>query len=516
MPHHLEAFALKATGSSKTLAAPVMSVGLAETTVARSRHVGLTGPNPEQRTTWIHVANEGEWEGHPNGPFALDRGTFKQCIAALRQTATPPPVDYDHASLRPLDGQPTPAAGYVLDLEMRRDGLYALVEFTPSAAQMIRGGEYRFCSGVFVWDAADRKTGEPIPCQLDSIGLTNKPFIDGQHAIRLSRRALSTGETMEISKKDLMAKLDALVAGPAVTGEQLDALVEFLKKSAGPEVEAAEEAAEEKAEAKSESMPPPAGEVEESEVVDMACGPKGEREMDKKALAAPPPPAMAMAEPMVPAEPVPALAPETAAAATQDAAAMLLTKLAEMTGLDTASIIGSLDANAESIKAAFLGANGGALPATVLSAKLEAQDATITALSAEVARYRADEAKRADAALVAEVEAHVAAGRILPGSRETWVSLARKAPTEFRALAAKLPSAVPMGREAPVEAPATAPNGGAGDPDKSHPRFAVLHRQYSDPSSPYARLLPHSGPEREAAIERAVINHLRREQPISG
>ena len=515
MPHHLEAFALKATGSSKTLAAPVMSVGLAETTVARSRHVGLTGPNPEQRTTWIHVANEGEWEGHPNGPFALDLRTFKQCIVALRQTATPPPVDYDHASLRPLDGQPTPAAGYVLDLEMRRDGLYALVEFTPSAAQMIRGGEYRFCSGVFVWDAADRKTGEPIPCQLDSIGLTNKPFIDGQHAIRLSRRALSTGETMEISKKDLMAKLDALVAGPAVTGEQLDALVEFLKKSAGPEVAAAEEAAEESAEAKSESMPPPAGEVEEAEVVDMACGPKGEREMGKKALAAPPP-AMAMAEPMVPAEPVPALAPDTAAAATQDAAAMLLTKLAEMTGLDTASIIGSLDANAESIKAAFLGADGGALPATALSAKLEAQDATITALSAEVARHRADEAKRADAALVAEVEAHVTAGRILPGSRETWVSLARKAPTEFRALAAKLPSAVPMGREAPVEAPATAPNGGSADPDKSHPRFAALHRQYSDASSPYARLFPTSGPEREAAIERAVINHLRREQPVSG
>ena len=321
---------------------------------------------------------------------------------------------------------------------------------------------------------------------------------------------------MEISKKDLMAKLDALVAGPAVTGEQLDALVEFLKKSAGAESEAAEEAAEEAVEAKSESMPPPAGEVEEAEVVDMACGPKGEREMGKKALAAPPPPAMAMAEPMVPAEPVPALAPETAAAATQDAAAMLLTKLAEMTGLDTASIIGSLDANAESIKAAFLGADGGALPATALSAKLEAQDATITALSAEVARYRADEAKRADAALVAEVEAHVAAGRILPGSRETWVSLARKAPTEFRALAAKLPSAVPMGREAPVEAPATAPNGGSADPDKSHPRFAALHRQYSDASSPYARLFPTSGPEREAAIERAVINHLRREQPISG
>lgn len=500
---HLEAFALKATGTSKTLAAPIASVGLSESIVSRSRHVGLTGPHPEKRTTWIHVANEGEWDGHPNGPFALDRATFSECIAALRDCATPPPVDYDHASLRPLDGQPTPAAGYVLDLEVRRDGLYALVEFTPRAADMVRAGEYRFCSGVFVWDSADRKTGEPIPCQLDSIGLTNKPFIDGQNAIRLSRRALANGaKNMEITKKDLMAKLDALVAGDMVSSEQLDAVVEFLKKTA-PEAEV-----EVEVEAKSEE---PEAEME-AESADLMCGPKKREAAASKALAAPPPPMAPMAEPMVAVvEPV----PETPAAQSEDAAAMLLSKLAEMTGLDTASIVASLDANAEQIKAAFLGAEG-VLPASALSAKVDAQDATIAALSAEVSKYRAAEAKRADEALVAEVEQQIAAGRILPGARDTWLALARKAPAEFRTLASKLPATVPMGREAPVDAPATAPNAGAGEPDKTHPRFAVLHKHYSDPSSPYSRLLPKHGPEREAAIERAVINHLRREQPVSG
>lgn len=494
---HLEAFALKATGTSKTLAAPIASVGLSESIVSRSKHVGLTGLHPEKRTTWIHVANEGEWEGHPNGPFALDRVTFSECIAALRDCATPPPVDYDHASLRPLDGQPTPAAGYVLDLEVRRDGLYALVEFTARAADMVRAGEYRFCSGVFVWDSADRKTGEPIPCQLDSIGLTNKPFIDGQNAIRLSRRALAKGakNMVEFTKKDLMAKLDALVAGDMVSSEQLDAVVEFLKKTSPEAVEVEAEKPEAEMEAES---------------ADLMYGPKSEREMGKKALAAPPP--MPMAEPMVAVvKPV----PETPAAQSEDAAAMLLSKLAEMTGLDTASIVASLDANAEQIQAAFLGAEG-VLPASALSAKVNAQDVTIAALSAEVSKYRAAEAKRADEALVAEVEQQIAAGRILPGARDTWLALARKAPAEFRTLAAKLPATVPMGREAPVDAPATAPNAGAGEPDKTHPRFTALHKHYSDPSSPYSRLLPKHGPEREAAIERAVINHLRREQPVSG
>jgi len=152
--------------------------------------VGLTGEGAQARTGWIHVAPEGSWEGHPDGAFTLTTAGFESCIYDAERRATPQSVDYEHASLYPT-GEPTPAAGYVQKLERRADGLWALVEFTERAAAMIRAGEYRFCSGVFAFERRDRQTGDVIPCMLDSIALTNRPFIDGQEPIALSQRALA-------------------------------------------------------------------------------------------------------------------------------------------------------------------------------------------------------------------------------------------------------------------------------------------------------------------------------------
>jgi len=152
--------------------------------------VGLTGEGAKARTGWIHVAPEGSWEGHPDGAFTLTTAGFESCIYDAERRATPQSVDYEHASLYPT-GEPTPAAGYVQKLERRADGLWALVEFTERAATMIRAGEYRFCSGVFAFERRDRQTGDVIPCMLDSIALTNRPFIDGQEPIALSQRALA-------------------------------------------------------------------------------------------------------------------------------------------------------------------------------------------------------------------------------------------------------------------------------------------------------------------------------------
>jgi len=477
---NLDAFSLKATGTTKALALRSV-VGLTSPTSHVSRFVGLTGKSPETRTTWIHVGYEGEWEGHPSGPFELTGRTFSQCVEAFRALATPPQVDYGHGSLYETDGQPKPAAGYVVDLEVRDDGLWACVEFTERAAGMVRGGEYRFCSGVFMWDQPDRVTGETIPCQLDSIGLTNRPFVDGQNAIRLHRVAL--GASMEITKKDLMAKVDALVDGDTITGAQLKALVAFIE---GTTVE--EEADEDAA---AESM-----------MMDASAKPA----LKAKALADVPPVDAPMADGEMAAE----------AAADGDTAAMVLTKLAELTGLDNASLIASLDANADQITAAFLGGDGGAIPYSALAAKSDVQSATIAKLSTELESFRTADAKRADDALVSEVESLVACGKVLPAHKGKWLALGRKAPQEFRAMSSTLSPVVPMGREAPKDAPATLSSGTDAEPDKSHPRYAVLSTHYANPKGPWSQHLPSPGPARDERIHSLVINHIRREQPVSG
>lgn len=153
--------------------------------------VGISGDEPESRTSWIDIAGPGEWKGHPAGPFTLTAEVFASCIAAFDAQANPIVVDYDHASLEVHPNGGAPAAGWVQALEMRGDRLWACVEWTERAAAGIRSGEYRYCSGVFDFDATDRETGGRTVCAMDSVALTNRPFIDGQQPIALSRQALT-------------------------------------------------------------------------------------------------------------------------------------------------------------------------------------------------------------------------------------------------------------------------------------------------------------------------------------
>lgn len=388
--------------------------------VALRALVGLSGADPETRNGWIHVAPEGEWRGHPEGPFALGAESFRACIAAFDAQANPIAIDYGHASLSSAEA---PAAGWGQRLDLRDDGLWCEVEFTARAAAAIRAGEYRYCSAVFLFDQPDRRTGEEVSCQLHSIALTNTPFIDGQQPIALthsplSRRALSTGVSMssKITREAFEAAL-ATLEGDEFAPEQLVALVE-----AQAAMSAAQEA--------------PIKEAEEP------------AEMSAPADAAPlsDAPAAALATP-----------PE---ATPSDAGAMMLAKLTEATGLDAAGIMSALEANLDAVVAA-LGGGGGAPDETAMAAL----KSTVRALSARVAEYDAERAAlkaKADAereaarkvALTAEVEALVTAGKLLPSQREKWVALAHKSEPTFRELAADLAVVVPYGRDATAHTPA--------------------------------------------------------------
>jgi phage I-like protein len=171
--------------------APRDAYALGPKRLALRAHVGISGADPETRTSWIDIAGPGEWKGHPAGAFTLTPEVFASCIAAFDAQANPIEVDYDHASLTPNPDGGSPAAGWVQALEMRGDRLWACVEWTARAAARIRAGEFRYCSGVFDFDSVDRKTGGHTVCAMDSVALTNRPFIDGQQPIALSRQALT-------------------------------------------------------------------------------------------------------------------------------------------------------------------------------------------------------------------------------------------------------------------------------------------------------------------------------------
>ncbi len=80
-------------------------------------------------------------------------------------------VDTDHNSEH--EAGSTRAAGWVKALEVREDGLYAQIDFTPYGLSLVGTGEYVSRSPAFT--LADRGNGVYEPVELTSLALTNTP-----------------------------------------------------------------------------------------------------------------------------------------------------------------------------------------------------------------------------------------------------------------------------------------------------------------------------------------------------
>jgi Mu-like prophage I protein len=142
----------------------------------------------------IPIATTGTWvkDGHR---FSITKEDLDDIVSNFeaRQNGTVV-IDYEHASERPdvAKGGPIPAAAWIHNLstkrdpETKKDTLWASVEWTAKAKEMIEGGEYRFFSPAIDWGAADKKTGRSKGATLTSGALTNHPFLEELPAIQLS------------------------------------------------------------------------------------------------------------------------------------------------------------------------------------------------------------------------------------------------------------------------------------------------------------------------------------------
>ena len=197
----------------------------------------------------MHVAKAGEWKGHPSGPFEFSAELFDGLVERFNaRTDQALVVDYNHKSVDPKTPEDAAAAAWVRALYRSGEGdeaeLWAAVEFTERAAEMVRKGEYLFCSPVVAWDAPDTRTAVPGP-ELVSAALTNQPFQDHLSAIALSRVA-------SLAKPEAVKPSDAPVEQEA-------------PKEAAPQEQAPkDETAPPSDEPKPEDAPPPAAPEEES------------------------------------------------------------------------------------------------------------------------------------------------------------------------------------------------------------------------------------------------------------
>jgi phage I-like protein len=108
-------------------------------------------------------------DGRP--PFKVDPEALTAMVKAFGARGTDLVIDYEHQSLK---GGQAPAAGWIKDLEVREDGLWAQVEWTGKAGEYLKQREYRYFSPVLRLDPASRR-----PQELMNVALTNIPAIQG-------------------------------------------------------------------------------------------------------------------------------------------------------------------------------------------------------------------------------------------------------------------------------------------------------------------------------------------------
>lgn len=181
----------------------------------------LPAPAAGQGTpAWVHLLPMGRFQGRDGrGPYVLrDAAHAAQVIAATKKFfgGADIPGDFDHQLLySPQNGKPAPASGWIKELEVRGDGIWGRVDWTPRAAEAITAHEYRYLSPVFGHEADGTIT------KLRAFGLTNTPNLE-LTAIASQSLSESDEEPMKLSAA-LTALIAALGLPDTTTEEQLAA-----------------------------------------------------------------------------------------------------------------------------------------------------------------------------------------------------------------------------------------------------------------------------------------------------
>lgn len=156
------------------------------------------------KTSWIQLFTVGNWWDERYGDFALTRADLAQMLANFRDVTpkapTKLPIDYNHGTSKPTTAEAGKAAGWVSSLQLRAGGdeLWAEVEWTAPAADMIAAKEYQFVSPTFAYDYK-HSNGQALGTTLLAAAITNRPVLEGMAPLSLSHPAARVIPPQEIA-----------------------------------------------------------------------------------------------------------------------------------------------------------------------------------------------------------------------------------------------------------------------------------------------------------------------------
>jgi len=131
-------------------------------------------PDDARAPEWVELLPGGRIIGRDGRTFVLDdpQGVVRASIKPGAEL----PIDYEHQSDDPdrRTGGPSPAAGWITELEIRDGAIWGRVNWTDKAANMIGAREYRYLSPVLGRRPAGRVT------RLLGAGLVHRPNLELQ------------------------------------------------------------------------------------------------------------------------------------------------------------------------------------------------------------------------------------------------------------------------------------------------------------------------------------------------
>ena len=135
-------------------------------------------------TSWQPIALEGSWKGHWMGAFSISKAQLQQMADGIKGSEIDIVVDFEHST---MFSDKAPAAGWIKEAQVRGNELVAQIVWTDTAAKHIREKEYKYLSPVIHWNTRDRQTGADAGTTIQSVALTNVPFLHELPEVRLNK-----------------------------------------------------------------------------------------------------------------------------------------------------------------------------------------------------------------------------------------------------------------------------------------------------------------------------------------
>jgi phage I-like protein len=128
---------------------------------------------------WVHLVPAGTFSGADGrGPWSVPNPA---AVIAASMTAQRLPVDENHATdLASPKGEPSPARGWIVEMQTRPDGIWGRVDWTETGRRIMAEKAYRFISPVFMHDA------KGVVSRILRVALTNTPNLPQLKALNMS------------------------------------------------------------------------------------------------------------------------------------------------------------------------------------------------------------------------------------------------------------------------------------------------------------------------------------------